>query len=313
MEDKLAEAEGKILELTTESKKHKTASLNAQRTCKKLQQSLTEVEQLHANCKPKHHGQPGQPCYTEAENPPMLHGLYPNMDAFCSLSDENSESTQSKVFQMRPVTIRSAEVLNRGGEVKETRAQIGHIPLDAATLDRLSKEFKHPRMRSPATKTVAPPGPFRHLQVDYITLPKCEGKQDVLVIVDKFSRWIECYPTSKGTAAHTAKMLVQDFIPRWGLPEQIESDQGTHFTGQNHTAETVPPSTQNTAWTSRCLVDSSRNVHLKKICAADWRRGRDLEDDLPSNRRCQVHQDNMNTSQIQTLCMIITMIYGSNA
>ncbi|KAL7877205.1 hypothetical protein SRHO_G00038480 [Serrasalmus rhombeus] len=87
-------------------------------------------------------------------------------------------------------------------------------------------------MRSPAIKTVAPPGPFRHLQVDYITLPKCEGKQDVLVIVDKFSRWIECYPTSKGTAAHTAKMLVQDFIPRWGLPEQIESDQGTHFTGQ---------------------------------------------------------------------------------
>ncbi|KAL7872470.1 hypothetical protein SRHO_G00074530 [Serrasalmus rhombeus] len=305
-------------------------------------------------------------------------------------------------------------------------------------------------MRSPAIKTVAPPGPFRHLQVDYITLPKCEGKQDVLVIVDKFSRWIECYPTSKGTAAHTAKMLVQDFIPRWGLPEQIESDQGTHFTGQvvqavckllkvnwklhcpyrpqasgqvervnrvikerltklhsqgvkwtaalpavlcsiratsnktvglspyevvtgrpmlvpgvidlrkadvhllsdallnycqtlavqaaqsqvnsawskpaegghtiipgqwvmvrkhdrqsleprwdgpyqNHTAETVSPSTQNTAWTSRCIVDSSRNVHLKKICAADWRRGRDLEDDLPSNRRCQVRQDNMNT------------------
>ncbi|KAL7871511.1 hypothetical protein SRHO_G00064940 [Serrasalmus rhombeus] len=134
-------------------------------------------------------------------------------------------------------------------------------------------------------------------------------------------------------------MLVQDFIPRWGLPEQIESDQGTHFTGQvvqavykllkvnwklhcpyrpqasgqNHTAETVSPSTQNTAWTSRCLVDSSRNVHLKKICAADWRRGRDLEDDLPSSRRCQVHQDNMNTSQIQTLCMIITMICGSNA
>uniref|UniRef100_A0AAR2LTU3 Retrotransposon gag domain-containing protein n=1 Tax=Pygocentrus nattereri TaxID=42514 RepID=A0AAR2LTU3_PYGNA len=146
MEDKLAEAEGKILELTTESKMHKTASLNAQRTCKKLQQSLTEVEQLHANCKPKCHGQPGQPCYTEDENPPMLHGLYPDMGAFCSLSDEDSESTQSKVFQMRPVTIRSAEVLNRGGEVKETRVQIGHIPLDAATLDRLSKEFKHPRV-----------------------------------------------------------------------------------------------------------------------------------------------------------------------
>ncbi|KAG9281519.1 hypothetical protein AMEX_G33 [Astyanax mexicanus] len=89
-----------------------------------------------------------------------------------------------------------------------------------------------PQLRTPANRTVAPPGPFRHLQVDYITLPKCEGKQDVLIVIDKFSRWIEAYPTSKGTATHTAKMLVQDFIPRWGLPEQIESDQGTHFTGQ---------------------------------------------------------------------------------
>ncbi len=29
-----------------------------------------------------------------------------------------------------------------------------------------------------------------------------------------------------------AKCLVTDFIPRWGLPDCIDSDQGTHFTGQ---------------------------------------------------------------------------------
>ncbi len=27
-------------------------------------------------------------------------------------------------------------------------------------------------------------------------------------------------------------MSVTDFIPRWGLPDCIDSDQGTHFTGQ---------------------------------------------------------------------------------
>ncbi len=45
------------------------------------------------------------------------------------------------------------------------------------------------------------------------------------------SRWVEAYPTG-ATAAHTAKCLVTDFIPRWGLPDCIDSDQGSHFTGQ---------------------------------------------------------------------------------
>ncbi len=46
------------------------------------------------------------------------------------------------------------------------------------------------------------------------------------------SRGVEAYPTGRATAAHTAKCLVTDFIPRWGLPDCIDSDQGTHFTGQ---------------------------------------------------------------------------------
>ncbi len=46
------------------------------------------------------------------------------------------------------------------------------------------------------------------------------------------SRRVEAYPTGRATAAHTAKCLVTDFIPRWGFPDCIDSDQGTHFTGQ---------------------------------------------------------------------------------
>ncbi len=73
-----------------------------------------------------------------------------------------------------------------------------------------------PAATTPAAHTPAPPGPFRHLQVDYISLPPCKGKTDVLVVIDKFSRWVEAYPTGRATAAHTAKCLVTDFIPRWG-------------------------------------------------------------------------------------------------
>ncbi len=46
------------------------------------------------------------------------------------------------------------------------------------------------------------------------------------------SRGVEAYPTGRATAAHTAKCLVTDFIPRWGFTDCIDSDQGTHFTGQ---------------------------------------------------------------------------------
>ena len=147
-------------ELTSKCKKHKIAAMNAQRTCKKPKQSLTKVEQQQANCKSKSKCQcqslpvgppPDQPCYTEDEDPPLLARLYPELDAIhfdeseTSSSDEDSEPTSVKAVQMRPITIRSSEVLNKGGDVKETRVQIDHIPLDAATLDRLSKEFKHPR------------------------------------------------------------------------------------------------------------------------------------------------------------------------
>jgi hypothetical protein len=62
-------------------------------------------------------------------------------------------------------------------------------------------------------------------------LPKCKEQEEVLVIVDCFSRWVEAYPTKKGTAQHT-KILIQEIIPRWGFPEQLDSDQGTHFTGK---------------------------------------------------------------------------------
>jgi len=48
------------------------------------------------------------------------------------------------------------------------------------------------------------------------------------MIVDLFYRWVEAFPLKNCTA----KILLNEVFPRWGLPLHIDSDQGTHFTGK---------------------------------------------------------------------------------
>jgi hypothetical protein len=59
------------------------------------------------------------------------------------------------------------------------------------------------RVEAQTRRAPAPPGPFRHLQLDYITLPKCKRHEDMLVIVDSFSRWLETYYTLRNALHNT--------------------------------------------------------------------------------------------------------------
>ncbi|XP_053323260.1 uncharacterized protein LOC128497298 [Spea bombifrons] len=68
--------------------------------------------------------------------------------------------------------------------------------------------------------------------MDFIELPKCLQYRYVLVILCTFSGWIEGYPCAHADARTVAKKLLQEFFPRYGLPHSINSDRGTHFTGQ---------------------------------------------------------------------------------
>ena len=48
-------------------------------------------------------------------------------------------------------------------------------------------------------------------------------------MVDTFSGWVEAYPTKKETAIIVAKKLLEEIIPRFGLPASIGSDNGPAF------------------------------------------------------------------------------------
>ena len=51
----------------------------------------------------------------------------------------------------------------------------------------------------------------------------------ILVIGDHFTRWMEAYPMQTQHAEEVAKLLVHQFISRFGTPLEIHTDQGSNF------------------------------------------------------------------------------------
>ncbi|CAM4684497.1 unnamed protein product [Lepidochelys kempii] len=91
-----------------------------------------------------------------------------------------------------------------------------------------------PSKRNAPLKSQVYKGPWMALQIDFVgPLPRTQrGNQYLLVIVDPFSKWVEAFPLKAKTAKATAKVLLEQVFSQWGIPAEMESDQGSHFTGQ---------------------------------------------------------------------------------
>ena len=58
------------------------------------------------------------------------------------------------------------------------------------------------------------------------------GNQYVLMIVDQFTKWLECFPLPLQSAELTAKAVVNGFTSGFGCPLEIHTDQGSNFDGK---------------------------------------------------------------------------------
>ena len=57
------------------------------------------------------------------------------------------------------------------------------------------------------------------------------GNRYILVIIDQFTKWVECYSLPDQTAPTVCRVFLDQFVARFGCPLQIHTDQGPSFEG----------------------------------------------------------------------------------
>ena len=56
-----------------------------------------------------------------------------------------------------------------------------------------------------------------------------KGNKYILMIIDQFTNWLDCYPLPNQEAETVATSFIEAFVSRLGYPLQIHSDQGRNF------------------------------------------------------------------------------------
>ena len=72
---------------------------------------------------------------------------------------------------------------------------------------------------------------FGDIHVDLVGhFSPSEGCTYLFTIIDRFTRWPEAVPIQNVGATTCARALLRNWIARFGVPDSITSDQGSHFT-----------------------------------------------------------------------------------
>ena len=161
------------------------------------------------------------------------------------------------------------------------------------TCEICNRNKKHDRYGKTPMIEYQAGAPMERVHIDFLgPLPKPpRGNENILMMVDQFTKWVECIPLPSQTAEVTAKAAVDHFFSRFGYPFHIFSDQGRNFESklfaalcnalQIHKSRTTTyrPSANGQAErynrtlmdAERCFIGKSQNqwdLHLQQIAGA---------------------------------------------
>lgn len=92
------------------------------------------------------------------------------------------------------------------------------------------KQKIHRHVKSPVQNIPVPPGRFKSIHLDLVgPLPPSNGFRYIMTTVDRFSRWPEANPLPDIQASTVARCFVTHYVSRFGVPEQVTTDQGSQF------------------------------------------------------------------------------------
>ena len=94
-----------------------------------------------------------------------------------------------------------------------------------------SKVSRH--VKAPLATHDRPSGWFEDLHIDLVgPLPPFEGKTFLLTIIDRLTRCPKPVPLPDARTETVAKVLIKNWISRYGVPADIVSDRGPQFTSE---------------------------------------------------------------------------------
>jgi len=107
-------------------------------------------------------------------------------------------------------------------------------PFMATDLERKIKRCERCVRRGVQTQkapmgTIETSVPLELLCIDFLTIEVKGKKQDILVVMDHYTKYAKAIPTSNQLARTVAKALWEEFFLTYGFPQRILSDQGRDF------------------------------------------------------------------------------------